>query len=104
MAQIVKDLIALYPKTVIINGRPRHPQSQGLVEKGNDILEMKLSAWLEDSRREDWSFGLPMITCQYYYFFEYNVPLVIMYQFIHNNNHINLHCRGDEYANVHGDW
>ena len=52
-AQIIKDLIALYPKIVIINGRPRHPQSQGLVEKGNDILEMKLSAWLEDNRHED---------------------------------------------------
>ena len=35
---------------VIINGRPRHPQSQGLVEKGNDILETKLSAWLTRSR------------------------------------------------------
>ena len=83
VAQIIKDLTALYPKTVIINGRPRHPQSQGLVEKGNDILEMKLSAWLEDNRREDWSFGLPMVTCQCYYFFEYNILLVVMYHFIH---------------------
>jgi len=47
VARIIKDLITLYPKTMIINGRPRHPQSQGLVEKGNDILETKLSAWLE---------------------------------------------------------
>jgi hypothetical protein len=67
VAQIIKDLIALYPKTMIINGRSRHPQSQGLVEKGNDILETKLSAWLENNKRDDWSFGLPMVTCQYFF-------------------------------------
>jgi len=44
--------IALYPNTMIINGRPRHPRSQGLLEKGNDILETKLSAWLEDNKRD----------------------------------------------------
>ena len=27
VARIIKDLITLYPKTMIINGRPRHPQS-----------------------------------------------------------------------------
>jgi len=68
VAQIIKDLIDLYPKTMIINGRPRHPQSQGMVEKGNDILETKLSAWLEDNKRNDWSFGLQMVTCKFFCF------------------------------------
>jgi len=35
------------------NGRPRHPQSQSLIEKGNDTLEVKLSAWLADNERND---------------------------------------------------
>ena len=77
VAQIIKDLIALYPKTMIINGRPHHPQSQGLVEKGNNILEIKLLAWLEDNKRDDWSFGLPMVTCQYFFFtYTHNVRMV----------------------------
>jgi len=63
VARIIKDLIALYPKTMIINGRPRHPQSQGLVEKGNDILETKLSAWLEIIS----VMTGPMVTCQYFF-------------------------------------
>jgi len=50
-----------------MNGHPRHPQSQGMIEKGNDILETKLSAWLEDNKRNDWSFGLQMVTCKYFF-------------------------------------
>ena len=44
MASIIKEIVALWPSTKIINGRPRHPQSQGLIEKGNDVLEVKLSS------------------------------------------------------------
>ena len=29
----------------LINGRPRYPQSQGSVEKGNDTLKRSLNAW-----------------------------------------------------------
>jgi len=53
-----------WPGTIIINGRPRHPQSQGLVEKGNDILQTKLSSWLEDNETNDWSLGLPTVICK----------------------------------------
>jgi len=60
VASIVRDLIQLWPGTRIINGRPRHPRSQGLVEKGNDILENKLSAWFKANNCEDWSMGLPV--------------------------------------------
>ncbi|CAG8571054.1 4732_t:CDS:2, partial [Scutellospora calospora] len=33
----------------IINGQPRHPQSQGLVERANGILEQKLSKLKEET-------------------------------------------------------
>ncbi|GES83879.1 KRAB-A domain-containing protein 2-like [Rhizophagus clarus] len=42
----------------IINGRPCHPQSQGLVERANGILQQKLGKWKENTGRNDWSFGL----------------------------------------------
>ncbi|GES75221.1 KRAB-A domain-containing protein 2-like [Rhizophagus clarus] len=57
-ATIIKELISLWPTVKIINGRPRHPQSQGLVERANGILQQKLGKWKEDTGRNDWSFGL----------------------------------------------
>ncbi|CAG8459887.1 5633_t:CDS:1, partial [Dentiscutata heterogama] len=47
VAQVIKELMALWPSVKIINGRPRHPQSQGLVERANGILEQKLGKWRE---------------------------------------------------------
>lgn len=57
-AAIIKELVCLWPSVKIINGRPRHPQSQGLVERANGILQQKLGKWKEDTGRNDWSFGL----------------------------------------------
>src|SRR6266498_5700121 len=41
-ASIISNLVELWPGLKLINGRPRHPQSQGLVERANSILEKKL--------------------------------------------------------------
>jgi hypothetical protein len=51
----------MWPTVKIINGRPRHPQSQGLVERANGILQQKLGKWKENSGRNDWSFGLKFV-------------------------------------------
>jgi len=32
----------------ILNGRPRHPQTQGLVEQANGVIKTKLRCWLEE--------------------------------------------------------
>ncbi|CAG8784085.1 17685_t:CDS:2, partial [Rhizophagus irregularis] len=42
-AGVIKELIEMWPTVMIINGRPRHPQSQGLVERANGILQQKLA-------------------------------------------------------------
>src|ERR1700724_845888 len=34
-SNVIKDLSELWDNIKIINGRPRHPQSQGLVERSN---------------------------------------------------------------------
>ena len=60
-ATVIKELVDLWPSTKIINGRPRHPQSQGLVERANGILEQKLGKWRESSGRNDWSYGLRLV-------------------------------------------
>ena len=43
--EIVKEVVRSWPgEVVIINGRPRHSQSQGLVEKGNHLVEMQIQS------------------------------------------------------------
>ena len=43
----------------IIHGRAHHPQSQGMVEKGNDILKEKIAAWLSDHQSSSWVEAIP---------------------------------------------
>ncbi|CAG8855262.1 19807_t:CDS:1, partial [Gigaspora margarita] len=61
-ASIIRQLISLWPGIRIINGRPRHPESQGSIEKANDSLERKLSKWMEDEKSTNWTQGLPLAT------------------------------------------
>ena len=53
-AQIIKDLKKMWPGLVIVNGRPRHPQSQGLVERGNSTLCDILGKFLQDRNTNHW--------------------------------------------------
>ena len=48
-AEVIKELIEMWPSVKIINGRPRHPQSQGLVERANGLLQQKLGKWKENT-------------------------------------------------------
>jgi hypothetical protein len=45
----------------IIHSRPRHPQTQGLVEQGNGTVENRLSKWMQQRKRIDWASALPHI-------------------------------------------
>jgi predicted secreted protein len=54
--------MSLWPRTKIVRGRPRHPQSQGSVERGNAILKTKLAKWMEYNRNKRWTEGLPVVT------------------------------------------
>jgi len=42
----------------VINGNPRHPQSQGLVEQANGTLKKRLATWVEDHPDQGWASGL----------------------------------------------
>ncbi|CAB4406377.1 unnamed protein product [Rhizophagus irregularis] len=42
VSSIIIELVNLWPTIQIINGRPKHPASQSLVERANGILETKL--------------------------------------------------------------
>ena len=53
-AQVIKDLKIMWPGLIIINGRPRHPQSQGLVERGNSTLCEILGKFMQDRNTSQW--------------------------------------------------
>ncbi|CAG8782819.1 18905_t:CDS:2, partial [Gigaspora rosea] len=52
-AEVIRELLTIWPNVHIIHGHPR--QSQGLVECANNILQQKVSKWMEDTQRKDWS-------------------------------------------------
>ena len=54
----------------IIHGRPRHPESQGLVERGHQLIQRRLaiaeSEWLAANDTPfPWHKRLPFIQCKY---------------------------------------
>ena len=57
---VIKELASIWKGLVIINGRPRHPQSQRCVERGNGDQQIKLGKWMEDST-DSWSKGLKFV-------------------------------------------
>ena len=52
-AQVVKDLKSMWPELVMVHGKPRHPQSQGSVERANADIKDMLTAWLADNETTD---------------------------------------------------
>lgn len=46
----------------VINGAPRSPQTQGLVEQANGVVEAKLRAWKMDNGSTEWADGLLEVT------------------------------------------
>ena len=60
VATVIKELANVWKGLIIINGRPRHPQSQGCVERGNGDLQIKLGKWMEVNG-DSWSLGLKFV-------------------------------------------
>ena len=46
----------------LVNGAPRLPQTQGLVEQANGVVETKLRAWKMDNGSSEWANGLLEVT------------------------------------------
>ncbi len=69
--ELVRNLLSDWPgETTIVNGRPRNPRCQGLVEKGNASLEKLLGARMLEYEGHDmspWTEWLPTIQCEYFY-------------------------------------
>jgi transposase InsO family protein len=60
-AEIIRELSTPWPELVLVNGRPRHPQSQGSAERSNATLKDSLVAWMRDNNTSNWSTGLMFV-------------------------------------------
>ena len=68
---MIKEILNDWPGQVqLVSGRPRHPQSQGVVEQAHYTLERMLSAKVAEQKscKPPWSMWLPHIVCEYVFF------------------------------------
>ncbi|CAF1552184.1 unnamed protein product, partial [Adineta ricciae] len=58
VADVIFELKILFPDMLFIRGRPRHPQSQGCIERANGVLTSALGKWMAVNNSSHWSDGL----------------------------------------------
>ncbi|CAF4638969.1 unnamed protein product, partial [Rotaria sp. Silwood2] len=58
VASVIYELKELFPDMIFIRGRPRHPQSQGCIERANGIFCDALGKWMTTNNSSHWSNGL----------------------------------------------
>ena len=55
---VIDELSLIWPGCKILHGRSRHPQSQGSIERSNQVIENMLTAWCSDNKTTKWASGL----------------------------------------------
>ena len=63
-AQVITELKQLWSQLIMVHGKPRHPQSQGSVERANSDIKDMLVAWMSDNKTQDWTVGLKFVQQQ----------------------------------------
>ncbi|KHJ41632.1 hypothetical protein D918_08279 [Trichuris suis] len=59
--KVVTSLKQHWPSLKVVHGKPRHSQSQGSVERGNQDIENMLCTWMQDKRTDRRSEGLRFV-------------------------------------------
>lgn len=55
VAKVIEEVVAIWPYCKILYGRPRHPESQGSVERANGDVKSMIRAWMLDKNSQNWS-------------------------------------------------
>ena len=66
--RVIEALLQTWHSDIqLISGRPRHPQSQGLVERAHYTLERKLTMEISKAKLKQppWNMWLPRIVCKF---------------------------------------
>ena len=60
--QIIKSLCEMWSDIKIVQGKPRHSESQCSVQRANQDVENMLATWMETNNTTKWSEGLTICT------------------------------------------
>ena len=60
-AEVITELKQVWPLLNLVHGKPRHPQSQGSVERANGDIKDMLVAWMADNSSQDWTMGIRFV-------------------------------------------
>ena len=52
-AHVITELKEMWPELIMVHGKPRHPQSQGSVERANIDIKDMLVTWKTDNNTQD---------------------------------------------------
>ena len=65
-ALVISELKLMWPQLVIVHGKPRHPQSQGSIERSNRDIHDMLTAcnWMRDNESNKWLVGIKFVQLQ----------------------------------------
>lgn len=64
VAKVIEEMKTIWPELRIVHGTPRHPQSQGSIERSNDDIKQMLIAWTIDNQTSQWAEGLRFVMFQ----------------------------------------
>mmetsp|Transcript_17035 Transcript_17035/g.24264 ORF Transcript_17035/g.24264 Transcript_17035/m.24264 type:complete len:245 (-) Transcript_17035:83-817(-) len=59
----IERINKFFPNVHVVKGRPRHPQSQGFIERGNGVFKEALNKWMT-SHGADWTIGAYIVQGQ----------------------------------------
>ena len=61
----IAKLNKFFPWIHVVKGRPRHPQSQGCIERSHATFKTALRAWMkENNNTPNWHLGMHVVQCQ----------------------------------------
>ncbi|CAM4890692.1 unnamed protein product [Rotaria socialis] len=64
VAKVIEELALIWKDLKIIHGKPRHPQSQGSVERSNQDTKQLLGRWIRENNSNKWTEGLRFVKFQ----------------------------------------
>lgn len=60
-AEVVEEVVKLWPGCKMLHGRPRYPQSQGSVERSNGDVKNMLMSYMAENKTTEWSKALRVV-------------------------------------------
>ncbi|GFX05830.1 KRAB-A domain-containing protein 2 [Trichonephila clavipes] len=56
--EVISKICAIWKDVKIVHGKPRHRQTQGSVERANQVIQNMITAWMNDNHTDKESEGL----------------------------------------------